>query len=71
MLMVGLAETMGAIPRGTHDWEDFITPQELGALLGDAGLAMGAPRGLAFSPARGLRLSEDLSLNYIVTATPM
>jgi 2-polyprenyl-6-hydroxyphenyl methylase/3-demethylubiquinone-9 3-methyltransferase len=29
---------------------------------------MGTPRGIAFSPARGLHLSDDLSLNYLVTA---
>ena len=33
-----------------------------------AGLEMSEPRGIAFSPMRGLELSGDLSLNYIVTA---
>lgn len=69
LLLVGLAETIGAIPRGTHHWEDFVTPDELRVLLAEAGLAMGAPRGLAFSPAKGLHLSDDVSLNYLTTAT--
>ena len=69
LLLVGLAETIGAIPRGTHHWEDFATPDELRALLAEAGLAMGAPRGLAFSPGKGLHLSDDVSLNYLTTAT--
>ena len=69
VLMVGLAEAVGAVPRGTHDWGDFVTPDELRGLLGEAGLAMGAPRGLAFTPLSGLHLSDDLSLNYLVTAT--
>lgn len=69
LLLVGLAETVGAIPRGTHRWEDFVTPEELRELLAEAGLAMGAPRGIAFSPAKGLHLSDDLSLNYLVIAT--
>jgi 2-polyprenyl-6-hydroxyphenyl methylase/3-demethylubiquinone-9 3-methyltransferase len=69
MLMVGLAEMVGAVPRGTHDWGDFVTPDELRELLGGPGLAMGVPRGLAFSPVKGLHLSDDLSLNYLVTAT--
>ena len=68
LLMIGLAEGMGAIPKGTHDWDDFITPDELRALLADAGLTMGEPRGIAFSPLKGLHLSDDLALNYIVTA---
>jgi len=69
MLLVDGAETIGLIPRGTHHWDDFVTPEELRALLSEAGIAMGEPRGIAFSPARGLHLSADLSLNYIVTAT--
>lgn len=69
LLMVGLAEALGAIPRGTHHWDDFVTPEELKELLAAAGLAMGSPRGIAFSPAKGLHLSDDLSLSYLVTAT--
>ena len=68
LLLVGAAEALGAIPKGTHHWEDFITPEELGELLDAAGLRMGQPRGIAFSPAKGLHLSADLSLNYIITA---
>ena len=68
LLMVGLAEAVGAIPRGTHDWDDFVTPDELRELLAGAGLQMGTPRGIAFSPAKGLHLSDDLSLDYLVTA---
>ena len=66
--MVGAAEGLGLIPKGTHHWDDFITPEELGELLGEAGLEMGEPRGIGFSPAKGLHLSDDLALNYIVTA---
>ncbi len=68
-LLVGAAEAFGAIPKGTHHWDDFVTPEELAGLLGDAGLEAGAPRGLSWRPGKGLHLSEDLSLNYIVTAT--
>ena len=68
LLMVTAAETAGLIPRGTHDWDDFITPDDLEQLLAAAGLQMGEPRGIAFSPTKGLHLSSDLALNYIVTA---
>lgn len=68
LLLVEGAERLGAVPRGTHHWEDFVTPEELRDLLADAGLAMGDPRGIAWSPMRGLHLSDDLSLNYIVIA---
>jgi len=69
LLMVEAAERLGMVPRGTHHWQDFVTPDELRELLAGAGLAMGEPRGIAWSPLKGLHLSSDLSLNYIVTAT--
>jgi 2-polyprenyl-6-hydroxyphenyl methylase/3-demethylubiquinone-9 3-methyltransferase len=68
LLLVEAAERLGAIPRGTHDWHAFPTPDELRELLTEAGLVMGQPKGIAWSPASGLTLSDDLSLNYIVTA---
>jgi len=68
LLMIGLAEGVGAIPKGTHDWDAFVTPDELRVLLADTGLAMGDPQGIAYSPLKGLHLSNNLALNYIVTA---
>lgn len=69
LLLVGAMEAFGAVPKGTHHWDDFVTPDELRELLVEAGLAMGEPRGIAWSPLKGLHLSGDLSLNYIATAT--
>ncbi|XUU61755.1 bifunctional 2-polyprenyl-6-hydroxyphenol methylase/3-demethylubiquinol 3-O-methyltransferase UbiG [Erythrobacter sp. HA6-11] len=65
-LLVGAAEAVGYVPRGTHDWNDFVTPDELHDLLAEAGLAMGTPRGITWRPGKGMHLSNDLSLNYIV-----
>lgn len=69
LLLVEGAERIGLVPRGTHHWDDFVTPDELADLLVAAGLIMGEPRGIAWSPAKGLHLSSDLALNYIVTVT--
>ena len=69
LLLVGAAELVGAIPKGTHRWDDFVTPDELRELLAGVGLAMGEPTGIAWSPGKSLHLSDDLSLNYIVTAS--
>ena len=68
LLLVEAAERLGGIPRGTHHWADFVTPEDLRGLLGAAGLVMGEPQGIAWNPLAGLHLSTDLSLNYIVTA---
>ncbi|WP_374529399.1 bifunctional 2-polyprenyl-6-hydroxyphenol methylase/3-demethylubiquinol 3-O-methyltransferase UbiG [Novosphingobium sp.] len=67
LLMVEAAERIGMVPRGTHHWDDFVTPEELRELLAGAGLVMGEPKGIAFTPLKGLHLSDDLALNYIVT----
>lgn len=69
LLLVEGAERLGMVPRGTHHWDDFVTPEELRELLAAAGLTMGEPKGIAWSPLQGLHLSGDLALNYIVTAT--
>lgn len=68
LLIVEAAERLGKVPRGTHDWNQFVTPEELEDLCTGAGLEMGARSGIAWSPTSGLHLSHDLTLNYIVTA---
>lgn len=68
VLLVGAAEAVGYVPRGTHHWEDFVTPEELEALLADVGLTVTARRGIAWRPGKGLHLSDDMSLNYILSA---
>jgi len=68
LLMVGVAETFGAVPKGTHDFDKFIAPERMKQLLSGAGLKRLDVEGIAWSPTRGLHLSEDLRLNYLVTA---
>jgi 2-polyprenyl-6-hydroxyphenyl methylase/3-demethylubiquinone-9 3-methyltransferase len=68
LLMVGAAEALGAVPKGTHDFEKFIAPDRMKQLLADAGLRCIDVEGIAWSPTRGLHLCEDLRLNYLVTA---
>jgi 2-polyprenyl-6-hydroxyphenyl methylase/3-demethylubiquinone-9 3-methyltransferase len=69
LLMVTIAEGIGQIPRGTHDHGKFITPDEMKAMMAAAGLVIIDCEGIGFSPLRGLHLSEDLRLNYLVAAT--
>jgi 2-polyprenyl-6-hydroxyphenyl methylase / 3-demethylubiquinone-9 3-methyltransferase len=68
LAMITLGEGLSAIPKGTHHWDRFLTPEELSTLLGNAGLRVIDTRGIAFSPLSGLALSDDVSLNYLVTA---
>jgi 2-polyprenyl-6-hydroxyphenyl methylase/3-demethylubiquinone-9 3-methyltransferase len=69
LITITLAEGFGAIPKGTHDFDKFIAPERMKQLLANAGLKCLDVEGLAFSPTRGLHLSEDLRLNYLVAAT--
>lgn len=68
VLLVEAAEMLGRIPRGTHDWSKFLTPEELTAALGAVGLEVSDVTGLSWAPSRGLQLSTDMSLNYLLTA---
>jgi 2-polyprenyl-6-hydroxyphenyl methylase / 3-demethylubiquinone-9 3-methyltransferase len=68
LLTITLAEGLGRIPKGTHDFDQFIDPDTMRGLLAQAGLECIDFEGIAMSPTRGLHLSEDLSLNYLVAA---
>ena len=68
LLTITLAEGLGRIPKGTHDFEKFIDPEAMRGLLAKAGLEVIDVEGIAMSPTRGLHLSEDLRLNYLVAA---
>jgi len=68
LLTITLAEGLGRIPKGTHDFAKFIAPDRMKLLLADAGLNCLDVEGIAWSPTRGLHLSDDLRLNYLVAA---
>jgi 2-polyprenyl-6-hydroxyphenyl methylase/3-demethylubiquinone-9 3-methyltransferase len=67
--IVGAEHIMRWLPRGTHDWAKFITPDELQGMLGRAGLEPVDAKGFVFNPLRWeWRISErDLSVNYVTT----
>jgi 2-polyprenyl-6-hydroxyphenyl methylase/3-demethylubiquinone-9 3-methyltransferase len=68
LLMITVAEGTGRIPRGTHDFDKFIGPDRMKVVLSDAGLKCIDIEGIAWSPTRGLHLSDDLRLNYLLSA---
>ena len=68
LLMITIGEGLGRIPRGTHDFDQFITPDRMKMLLADAGLKCVDVEGIAWSPTRGLHLSDDVRLDYLVAA---
>ena len=68
LLMITLGEGLGRIPKGTHDFAKFVAPERMKVLLADAGLNCLDVEGIAWSPTRGLHLSDDVHLNYLVAA---
>ena len=68
LLTITLAEGLGQIPKGTHDFDKIIDPDTMRGLLAHAGLEVIDFEGIAISPTRGLHLSENTSLNYLVAA---
>lgn len=68
LAMITVGEGLGRIPRGTHDFDKFLPPDRLKALLSEAGLKCLDVEGIAWSPTRGLHLSDDVRLNYLVAA---
>jgi 2-polyprenyl-6-hydroxyphenyl methylase/3-demethylubiquinone-9 3-methyltransferase len=68
LMMITVGEGLGQIPKGTHDFDKFIPPERMKVLLADAGLKCIDVEGIAWSPTRGLHLSDDERLNYLVAA---
>jgi 2-polyprenyl-6-hydroxyphenyl methylase / 3-demethylubiquinone-9 3-methyltransferase len=57
------------LPRGTHDWNKFLTPDELRALIARHGLKMLDETGVVFHPLAGeWRKSRDMGINYMLLA---
>lgn len=71
MAIVGAEWVMRWLPKGTHDWAKFITPDELYALIRTAGLTPVDRKGMVFNPASwSWSLSaRDLSVNYVTAST--
>jgi 2-polyprenyl-6-hydroxyphenyl methylase/3-demethylubiquinone-9 3-methyltransferase len=68
LMMITIGEGLGQIARGTHDFDKFLPPERLKALLSEAGLKCLDVAGIAWSATRGLHLSDDLRLNYLISA---
>lgn len=70
MAIVGAERVMRWLPPGTHDWQKFVTPDELFAMLTRAGLTPVDRKGFVFDPlAWSWRVSErDLDVNYVTAA---
>ncbi|MDD9717998.1 bifunctional 2-polyprenyl-6-hydroxyphenol methylase/3-demethylubiquinol 3-O-methyltransferase UbiG [Dinoroseobacter sp. PD6] len=70
MAIVGAEYVLKWLPKGTHDWRKFLTPDELTKLLEQAGLEPVDKKGMVFNPlSQQWSLSDrDLSVNYVTAS---
>lgn len=69
LAIVGAEYVLGWLPRGTHQWEKFVTPEELADAIAQGGLAVIHRRGVIYNPlADQWLLARDTSVNYMVAA---
>ena len=70
MAIIGAEWVMRWLPKGTHDWKKFITPDELAGFIRQAGLDPVDRKGMVFNPvAWSWSLSSrDLSVNYVTAS---
>ena len=70
MAIIGAEHVMRWLPKGTHDWKKFITPDELYDLIRRAGLDPVDRKGMVFNPLSwSWSLSDrDLSVNYVTAS---
>jgi 2-polyprenyl-6-hydroxyphenyl methylase/3-demethylubiquinone-9 3-methyltransferase len=69
LAIVGAEYVLRWLPRGTHQWDKFVTPNELEIALERSGLRVSGETGVMYNPlADQWRLTSDMDVNYMVTA---
>jgi len=69
LAIVGAEYVLRWLPRGTHRWERFVTPDELEIAFEKAGLRVAGRAGVVYRPlADRWQLSSDTDVNYMMAA---
>lgn len=69
LAIVGAEYVLRWLPRGTHDWQHFVTPRELRLALRGGGLKILDETGVVYHPLTGTwARSQDMDVNYIIAA---
>lgn len=70
LAIVGAEYVLGWLPRGTHQWDRFVTPDELRGAVEAAGLTVQDIRGVVYNPLTDQwTLARDTAVNYMLAAT--
>lgn len=69
LAIVGAEYVLGWLPRGTHEFEKFLRPDEIRQPMIQAGLMVEPPQGVSFNPLLDQwRLTTDTNVNYLMVA---
>jgi 2-polyprenyl-6-hydroxyphenyl methylase/3-demethylubiquinone-9 3-methyltransferase len=69
LAIVAAEYVLGWLPRGTHQWDKFVTPNELEAALARGGLRLCDTSGVVYNPLRDRwLLADDMDVNYLLAA---
>jgi 2-polyprenyl-6-hydroxyphenyl methylase / 3-demethylubiquinone-9 3-methyltransferase len=69
LAIIGAEYILGWLPRGTHQWEKFVTPDELASWLAVNGLKQLDRTGVTYNPFSGeWRRARDMDVNYMLVA---
>jgi 2-polyprenyl-6-hydroxyphenyl methylase/3-demethylubiquinone-9 3-methyltransferase len=69
LAIVGAEYVLRWLPRGTHQWDKFVTPRELEAAVENSGLLVTGERGVIYNLfADRWQLSSDMDVNYMLVA---
>src|SRR5580700_8309941 len=72
LAIVGAEYVLRWLPRGTHQWDKFVTPEELTRHLAHNKLVISDQAGVVYSLlADRWQLSKDMDVNYMVVAEGM
>lgn len=70
LAIVGAEYVLRWLPRGTHDWNKFVTPEELGGAIARNGLELGEGVGVVYNPVSDRwSASRDMDVNYMLAAS--
>lgn len=69
LAIVGAEYVLRWLPRGTHQWDKFVKPEELERAIERNGLQVAGERGVIYNPfADRWQLSSDMDVNYMLVA---
>jgi 2-polyprenyl-6-hydroxyphenyl methylase/3-demethylubiquinone-9 3-methyltransferase len=69
LAIVGAEYVLGWLPRGTHQWDKFVTPDELEDALSAHGMTVIGRTGVVYSPLSDeWRTARDMDVNYMMVA---